>query len=534
MSAVGIDFGTANIAMAVWQDGAFRILEDTHGEARSSTFLAFKANTGGGEVEKIFAAEAIPQSTVDFGNTFFDIKQFIGRPAPRKRDVLFPTSHYRFNFSGNPGEPIGFKYSTLSARGSSIPSIYLSTLEVCKIWMHRSRELWELSHMGTNEASGADVAHPTCVVTYPYWWNETQRSVLKNSAKQTGIFPKVFLLNDPTAVLFGAFLFSLPSTIPYNVVVVDVGAKSLAATVFQTNGRTGSMEERSFHVLDCGTTRLDYLLIRHCLDQFEAQHERRFQYTAAAIHRLHLACKEAKERLLTQRSNNISVDDFTDEKDLLVVMNQKTFETFTVPYANKVVSLINHALNQAFPRGPPEDYEILLVGQASRMAAVQQGVKREFGDHVNASVLLSADRAAVHGAAAVAMILEVAPVLGRLKLSQHYRPLCEILRTHGSAEKARNDLLAYGKAQLRPSVPPKPLSLPEKSNRQSVGLGKQRTAPGIPVSNKSVHSSRMESSKSSQDMELEERPVSASSHAPSFDQRILPSHLGQNRSDTRA
>ncbi|OQV20602.1 putative Heat shock 70 kDa protein C [Hypsibius exemplaris] len=381
MAAIGIDFGTANITVAIWENGLPRIISSVNGAKKTPTFIV-RQQSG-----DVFGEDARSLSTIMTEHVLFDFLQFIGMDVETARNVA-RQNYYPFN-------EIGSKHNHLRFNLPNGERLYL--VNVVQDFLRQAKELAE-STLGRNVVM--------CVVTVPCIWQSHQREFLEQAAKKAG-FERVFLVDAAAAALAGCFLHTLDSqTSPRNIVVVDVGASSTTAAVFNST-HPNEVSHPMWYSTDPagGGTALDRAIIEHCYDLFSQQPGgANYKLNRSQLHRLRVECEDVKKRLSTRRV------------------------------------------------GQPTDSHILLVGGASHCGVLRAAIQKQFGGLINPSVLLYSEDAAAFGAAGIAAMAEMVPMdSGQLlldmfsadRIAQHYHQLTRLFRDWGGEREASDELDRY-------------------------------------------------------------------------------------------
>ncbi|OQV20597.1 putative Heat shock protein sks2 [Hypsibius exemplaris] len=427
MAAVGIDFGTANITVAVWENGSPRIISSVTGASSTPTVIVRHQG------EDTFGEDAREQSKSLPQNVVFDFPQFIGLHDYEAVKEAIYDGYYPFN-------EIDSKRNYLRFNLPNGERLYL--VNIVQKFLRQAKELAE-SALNRNVVM--------CVVTVPCIWQSHQREFLEQAAKTAG-FERVFLVDAAAAALVGCFLHTLnPQTSPRNIVVVDVGASSTTAAVF-TATHPNEVSLPMWYSADPagGGTALDRAIMEHCHNQFRQQPGcANFILNRSQLHRLRVECEDVKKHLSMRRSTEVSVPELVEDFDFHCVINQEQLRNIGAECIRTTLNTIQWALERV---AQPTDCHILLVGGASHCGVLRAAIQKQFGDLINPSVLLYSGDAAAFGAAGIAAMVEMVPMSsGQLlldmfsadRIAQHYHQLTRLFRDWGGEREASTELNRY-------------------------------------------------------------------------------------------
>ncbi|KAK4267797.1 hypothetical protein QN277_024531 [Acacia crassicarpa] len=94
---IGIDYGTTNCLMAVWQNNLVEVIPNEQGQISTSSYVAFT------DTEILIGDDAKNQAFANPENTVFDVKRLIGRPFSHP-SVQRNLKHWPFMIVSGPGD----------------------------------------------------------------------------------------------------------------------------------------------------------------------------------------------------------------------------------------------------------------------------------------------------------------------------------------------------------------------------------------------------------------------------------------------
>lgn len=334
-SAIGIDLGTTNSAIAVWQDGKACLIPNAHGEDLTPSIVCI------GEDNTLLVGQAAATRLLsDPANTASHFKRFLGSERRYRlgKDTYTPTE---------------------------LCALVLGSLK-------SDAEAW--------------LGHPVreVVISVPAYFGDQQRKQVRLAAELAGL-DAVRLINEPTAA---AMAYSLHEQHSRRFLVFDLGGGTFDVTVVEY--QDSIMEVRA----SAGDNRLggeDFTqdLVDAVLGQLGTD---RSDMPLAQLGQIYLACERAKRH----RSGSGLVVELGGELNRTLSFSECKLADIWRETLNRLRKPLSQALSDARLR-PEEVDELIFVGGASRQCEVQQTAVRllgRFGRHE-----LDPDRVVAMGAA---------------------------------------------------------------------------------------------------------------------------------------
>lgn len=334
-SAIGIDLGTTNSAIAVWQDGKACLIPNAHGEDLTPSIVCI------GEDNTLLVGQAAATRLLsDPANTASHFKRFLG-------------SERRYRLGKDQYTP------------TELCALVLGSLK-------SDAEAW--------------LGHPVCevVISVPAYFGDQQRKQVRLAAELAGL-DAVRLINEPTAA---AMAYSLHEQHSRRFLVFDLGGGTFDVTVVEYQDNI--MEVRA----SAGDNRLggeDFTqdLVDAVLDLLGTD---RSDMPLAQLGQVYLACERAKRH----RSGTGLVVELGGELNRPLTFSEFDLAGIWRETLSRLRKPLSQALSDARLR-PEEVDELIFVGGASRQSEVQQTAVRllgRFGRHE-----LDPDRVVAMGAA---------------------------------------------------------------------------------------------------------------------------------------
>jgi molecular chaperone DnaK len=266
------------------------------------------------------------------------------------------------------------------------------------------------------------------VITVPAYFGDEERKNTKLAGEYAGL-DVVDIINEPTAAAF-AYGFANLAEGERTVLVYDLGGGTFDITVIRLSDGPAGDERRS--VISVVATDGDHELGGADWDDRLATHlSERFQAEAPGAEDplddsfgaqdLLIAAEEAKQTLSSRESTDVLV--IHDGQRASIAVTRAQFEEITASLLQRTVELTRAVLKAAEARGVDHIDEVLLVGGSSKMPAVAERLRTQFGFDAK---LADPDLAVAKGAAIYGQKKELERVViddlvarGKLAEGQH-------------------------------------------------------------------------------------------------------------------
>ena len=355
---LGIDLGTTNSAMAVFEGGNPTIIVNAEGDRTTPSVVGFRSDG-----DRVVGKAAKNQAVTNPKNTVFSIKRFIGR-----------------------------KYSEVSSEIKTVPYAVKegqggrAVAEIDgKDYTPEQISAMILQKMKTDAEKYLGETVTDAVITVPAYFNDAQRQATKDAGKIAGLNVKR-IVNEPTAAAL-AYGFDKGGT-DQRILVFDLGGGTfdvsildLADGVFEVLATNGDNH--------LGGDDWDQRVIDWMADKFQSDNGIDLRQDPMALQRLKDAAENAKKELSAAQQTTINLPfitaDATGPKHLNYDLTRAEFERITHDLLERCKAPVTNALRDANLR-LSDLTEVILVGGSTRMPAVQELVKNMTGKQPNMSV----------------------------------------------------------------------------------------------------------------------------------------------------
>ena len=370
---IGIDLGTTNSCVAVMENGAPVVIQNSEGGRTTPSIVGFTAKG-----DRIVGQPAKNQMVTNPKNTVYSVKRLIGH-----------------------------RFSELQGEATKLPYTVIDNGSDCRVQIEQNGEKKQYSPQEISafilqkmKKTAEDyLGEPVteAVITVPAYFNDAQRQATKDAGKIAGLDVKR-IINEPTAASL-AFGFDKDQKQEKTIAVYDLGGGTFDISILELGD--GVFEVKSTN----GDTHLggddwDRAIINWLIKEFKNDSGIDLSGDAMAMQRLREAAENAKIQLSSQTSTDINLPfitaDATGPKHLQKTLTRAQFEQMTDELFERTKEPCLKALKDADMTADKID-EVLLVGGSSRMPKVQEVVKAIFGKEGSKAV--NPDEAVAVGAA---------------------------------------------------------------------------------------------------------------------------------------
>jgi molecular chaperone DnaK len=396
LPAVGIDLGTTNSLVAIWENGRPNIIrpEGDNGYVPSCVFFP----TNG---PPIVGKEARERAMFEPERTIFSVKRFMGRGLA---DVAADLKSMPFPASSGPNGVVEF-----DVRGRKLTPQEISALILEKCGEVAAR------------ASGGR-ALAKAVITVPAYFDDAQRQATRDAARLAGI-EVLRIVNEPTAA---SLAYGLDQKKQGNVAVYDLGGGTFDVSIL-------AIEDGVFRVLATnGDTHLggddfDRSLVAVALTELSHSVDPRKLDDPAFLQALRLAAEKCKIELSSYPEAEMHIQIPDSNVQWRRRFTREEFEALSRPLIERTLDSCRRALSDSKLDASMID-EVVLVGGVTRMPAVRAAVEKFFGRVPHTQ--LNPDEVVALGAAVQAHVLSGGT---RAVLLMDVTPLSLGLETVGGA-----------------------------------------------------------------------------------------------------
>src|SRR5688572_540033 len=378
---IGIDLGTTNSCVAVMENGAPKVIENSEGARTTPSVVAYMDD---GEI--LTGAPAKRQAVTNPKNTLYAVKRLIGRRFEEKevqKDIdLMP---YKIVKADNAD-------AWVEVRGKRIAPPEVSAQVLIK--MKKTAE----DYLGEKVTEA--------VITVPAYFNDSQRQATKDAGRIAGLEVKR-IINEPTAAALAFGLDKVKGD--KKIAVYDLGGGTFDISIIEIAEVEGE-QQFEVHATNgdtfLGGEDFDMRLIDYIATEFKKDQGVDLKQDPLALQRLKEAAEKAKIELSSTQQTDVNLPyitaDASGPKHLNMKITRAKLESLVADLIEKTITPCQIALKDAGLKAS-EIQEVILVGGQTRMPKVQERVKEIFGREPRKDV--NPDEAVAVGAAIQAAVL---------------------------------------------------------------------------------------------------------------------------------
>lgn len=377
--AIGIDLGTCNSCVGVWQNDRVEIICNSQGNRTTPSYVAFTDD------ERLVGDAAKNQATANPTNTVYDAKRLIGRKytdATVQKDVtLWP-------------------FEVVADKGDK-PLIAVTHAGERKTFHAEEISATVLARIKAD--AEAYLGHPVskAVITVPAYFNDSQRQSTKDAGAIAGL-NVIRIINEPTAAAIAYGLEKGHSGKEKHVLIFDCGGGTHDVSVLSIDNGVFEVKATGGDT-HLGGEDIDNAMVEHFVKEFQRKHKVDLRSNPRAIKRVKVQCERIKRTLSTTAQATLEIDSLSDGVDFRSVLSRARFEELCGAFFQRTLAPVEAVLRDAkMSKGDIDD--VVLVGGTTRIPKVQQ-LLSDFFNGKELCKSINPDEAVAYGAAVQAAIL---------------------------------------------------------------------------------------------------------------------------------
>jgi molecular chaperone DnaK len=355
---LGIDLGTTNSAMAIFDHGEAKIIVNKEGKNTTPSVVAF---TDKGEI--LVGDTAKRQAVTNPEKTIYSIKRIMGLMCdePKAKEAKSRLPYHVIDRNGA---------CAIEVAGKTYTPQEISAKVLMKLKEDAEAYLGEKI--------------TDAVITVPAYFNDAQRKATKEAGTIAGL-NVLRIINEPTSA---ALSYGLDKKNAEQIVVYDLGGGTFDVTTLETGDNVVEVMATGGDAF-LGGDDFDNRLIDFIANEFKNENGVELKNDVMALQRLKDAAENAKKELSSATETEINLPfitaDATGPKHLVMKVTRAKFESLISDLVSNTIKTIETVLKDAGVN-KNDINEIVMVGGSTRVPLVQEEVKKFFGKELNKSV----------------------------------------------------------------------------------------------------------------------------------------------------
>ena len=355
---IGIDLGTTNSCVSVFERGESKVIPNKEGKNTTPSVVAF---TDKGEI--LVGDVAKRQAVTNPEKTIYSIKRIMGLMSNEKNAEEAKAR---------------LPYHVVDRNGSCAVEI------AGKVYTPQEISAKILIKLKEDAEAYLGESVTDAVITVPAYFNDSQRKATKEAGTIAGL-NVLRIINEPTAA---ALAYGLDKKEAEKILVYDLGGGTFDVTVLETGDNIVEVLATGGNAF-LGGDDFDNKIIDWLVSEFKNETGIDLKGDIMALQRLKEAAENAKKELSSAQETEINLPfitaDATGPKHLVKKLTRAKFEGMIDSLVGETITKINEVIKDAgLSKGNIK--EVVMVGGSTRVPLVQEEVKKAFGKELNKSV----------------------------------------------------------------------------------------------------------------------------------------------------
>lgn len=371
---LGIDLGTSNSCMAVYENGQANVITNAEGDKTTPSVVSFEKD-GNRTVGKIAKRQAIMNPLT----VIHSVKRLIGKKYSQVQDIAKVLA-YKI-VEGKNG------FACVEINGKTYTPEEISSMVLAKL-------------KADAEAFTGETIKDA-VITVPAYFGDAERNATKDAGRIAGL-NVLRIINEPTAA---ALAYGLDKKDSKTIVVFDIGAGTSDVTILEYGDGVFEVLATAGDAL-LGGDDIDEALMKYVADDFKKNNGIDLLKDNTAKSRLKEACEKAKCELSNATTTSINLPFITATNSgplhLTMDITRAQFEQLVSKVFDKFRSKCQQCMDDS-KKSFEDISDVIMVGGSTRIPYIQNFAKEFFHKEVNKTV--NPDEAVGQGAAIQGAVL---------------------------------------------------------------------------------------------------------------------------------
>jgi len=355
---IGIDLGTTNSCVAVYERGESKVIANKEGRNTTPSIVAFTDKD-----EVLVGETAKRQAVTNPKRTIYSIKRIMGLMSNEEQ-----TKEAKKRLP----------YEIVDRNGACAIDIE------GKIYTPQEISAKVLMKLKEDAEAFLGETVTDAVITVPAYFNDSQRKATKEAGVIAGL-NVLRIINEPTSA---ALSYGLDKKEAEKIVVYDLGGGTFDVTVLETGDNVVEVLATGGNAF-LGGDDFDNRLIDWLAAEFKKDTSIDLKNDVMALQRLKEAAENAKKELSAATETEVNLPfitaDATGPKHLVKKLTRAKFESMIEDLVDETIKKIAEVVKDG-DLSKDEIKEIIMVGGSTRIPLVQEKIKAFFGKELNKSV----------------------------------------------------------------------------------------------------------------------------------------------------
>ncbi len=355
---IGIDLGTTNSCVAVYERGESKVIANKEGRNTTPSIVAFTDKD-----EVLVGETAKRQAVTNPKRTIYSIKRIMGLMS---------------NEETTKEAKKRLPYEIVDRNGACAIDIE------GKVYTPQEISAKVLMKLKEDAEAFLGEAVTDAVITVPAYFNDSQRKATKEAGVIAGL-NVLRIINEPTSA---ALSYGLDKKDAEKIVVYDLGGGTFDVTVLETGDNVVEVLATGGNAF-LGGDDFDNRLIDWLAEEFKKDNAINLKNDVMALQRLKEAAENAKKELSAANETEVNLPfitaDATGPKHLVKKLTRAKFESMIEDLVDETIAKIKEVVKDS-DLNKDEVKEIIMVGGSTRIPLVQEKIKAFFGKELNKSV----------------------------------------------------------------------------------------------------------------------------------------------------
>jgi len=377
MATIGIDLGTTNSCVSVYENGETKIIPNKEGKNTTPSIVAF---TDKGEV--LVGDSAKRKAITNPEKTIDSIKRIMGLmyDEPKTKEAIEKTQYKIVNRNGAAAVEIAGKIYTPQEISAKILGKLKADAE---------------EYLGTTVTDA--------VITVPAYFNDSQRQATIEAGTIAGL-NVLRIINEPTAA---SLAYGIDKKEEETICVFDFGGGTMDVSIIEAGDGTFEVKSTDGNAF-LGGKDVDKKLVDFMAEEFQKENGIDIRNDKMAMQRLMDEAEKAKKELSSTTETDINLPFISMSAagplHLVTKITRAKYETLIEDIVKETIEHVKTALKDA-ELNVSDIKEVVMVGGSTRIPLVKQKVSEFFnGKQLNNSV--NPDEVVAAGAAVQAGVLK--------------------------------------------------------------------------------------------------------------------------------